>query len=86
MGNSDSLKIDAYAHISPSKYTETLRKDYTKFYNALLGRITPLFDMEARFRIMDKYQPLAQVLTVKAPRGHRSRVRAAHRSAHSDRC
>ena len=64
MGNSDSLKIDAYAHISPPRYTEALRQNYPKFYNALLGKVTPLFDMEERFRIMDKYQPLVQVLTV----------------------
>jgi len=64
VGNSDSLKIDAYAHISPPRYTEALRQNYPKFYNALLGKVTPLFDMEERFRIMDKYQPLVQVLTV----------------------
>ncbi len=64
MGNSDSLKIDAYAHISPPKYTEALRKNYPKLYGQLLGKVTPLFDMDERFRIMDRYQPLAQVLTV----------------------
>ncbi len=64
MGNSYSLKIDAYSHISPPKYTEALRKNYPKFYNQLLGKVTPLFDMEERFRIMDMYQPLVQVLTV----------------------
>lgn len=64
MGNSYSLKIDAYSHISPPKYTEALRKNYPKFYNQLLGKVTPLFDMDERFRIMDMYQPLVQVLTV----------------------
>ena len=64
MGNSYSLKIDAYAHISPPKYTEALRQDYPKFYGQILGKVPPLFDMDERFRIMDMYQPLVQVLTV----------------------
>ena len=59
-----SVKIDAYAHISPPKYTEALKKSYPNFYNAILGSVPPLFDMEARFRIMDKYPGLIQVLTV----------------------
>jgi predicted TIM-barrel fold metal-dependent hydrolase len=64
VGNSYSLKIDAYAHISPPKYTEALRQDYPKFYGQILGKVPPLFDMDERFRIMDMYQPLVQVLTV----------------------
>jgi predicted TIM-barrel fold metal-dependent hydrolase len=64
LGNPYSLKIDAYSHISPPKYTEALRKNYPKFYNQLLGKVSPLFDLEERFRIMDMYQPLVQVLTV----------------------
>jgi uncharacterized protein len=59
-----SVIIDAYAHISPPKYTEALKKSYPGFYNAILGSVPPLYDMEARFRIMDKYPGLVQVLTV----------------------
>jgi uncharacterized protein len=59
-----SIIIDAYAHISPPKYTETLRKEYPGFYNAILGSAPPLFDMDARFRIMDMYPNVVQVLTV----------------------
>ena len=34
------------------------------FYNAILGGCRPLFDMDERFRIMDKYPDVVQVLTV----------------------
>ena len=64
MGNSYSLKIDAYSHISPPKYTEALRKAYPAFYNQILGNTPPLFDLDERFRIMDMYEPIVQVLTV----------------------
>lgn len=64
MGNSYSLKIDAYSHISPPKYTEALRKAYPAFYNQILGNTPPLFDLDERFRIMDRYEPIMQVLTV----------------------
>src|SRR5208337_1646790 len=58
------LKVDAYAHISPPKYTDVLRKKFSGFYNQILGKCAPLFDMEERFRIMDKYPDVVQVLTV----------------------
>ncbi len=58
------LKIDGYAHISPPKYSEVLRTEFPRFYDQILGRTAPLFDMETRFRIMDAFAPLAQVLTV----------------------
>jgi len=64
MGNADSKKIDAYSHISPPKYTEAIRKNYPGFYNQILGHVPPLFDMEARFRVMDKFGQILQVLTV----------------------
>ncbi|MCR4393714.1 MAG: amidohydrolase [Dehalococcoidales bacterium] len=56
--------IDAYAHISPPRYTAVLREKYPSFYNAILGSAPPLFDMDHRFRIMDMYPGLVQVLTV----------------------
>jgi len=64
LGNSYSLKIDAYSHISPPKYTEAIRKAYPAFYNQILGNTPPLFDLDERFRIMDMYAPIVQVLTV----------------------
>ncbi len=59
-----SLKIDAYSHISPPKYTEKLKKEHPGFYNAILGGTPPLYDMDKRFRIMDMYPEVVQVLTV----------------------
>jgi len=64
LGSSYSLIVDAYAHISPPKYTEILRKDHPGFYNNMLGPCIPLYDMSERFRIMDKYPGVVQVLTV----------------------
>ena len=64
MGKTYSLKIDAYSHISPPRYTEVLRKDYPDFYNNMLGPAVPLYDLEHRFRIMDTYEGLKQVLTI----------------------
>ena len=63
-GSAHSFVIDAYAHISPPKYTEVLRRDHPGFYNNILGRCVPLYDMQHRFRIMDKYPEVVQVLTV----------------------
>jgi len=64
MDNGYELVVDAYAHISPPNYTERLRKDHSGFYNQILGTCPPLFDMEQRFRIMDLYPNVVQVLTV----------------------
>ena len=64
MDSAYELIIDAYAHISPPKYTERLRKNHSGFYNQILGTCPPLFDMEERFRIMDLYPGVVQVLTV----------------------
>ena len=64
MDDGYELVVDAYAHISPPNYTERLRKDHSGFYNQILGTCPPLFDMEQRFRIMDSYPNVVQVLTV----------------------
>jgi predicted TIM-barrel fold metal-dependent hydrolase len=59
-----AVKIDGYAHISPPRYTEALRQEYPGFYSQILGHTPALFDMDARFRIMDEFDPITQVLTV----------------------
>jgi len=64
MTNTPMLKIDGYAHISPLRYTEALRDEFPGFYRQILGITAPLFDMEARFKVIDAFAPLAQVLTV----------------------
>jgi predicted TIM-barrel fold metal-dependent hydrolase len=59
-----SLIIDAYSHISPPKYNETIRKQFPEVYSQILANSPPMYDMDARFRIMDMYEGLVQVLTV----------------------
>ena len=61
MGNSYTMKIDAYSHISPPKFTEAMKKLSSKYYG---GNVRPLFDMEERFRLMDMYPEVVQVLTI----------------------
>lgn len=58
------LKIDAYAHIVPPKYREALRKAAPEMHDALIVRHRPLYDLDERFRVMDKYEPIRQVLTL----------------------
>ncbi len=64
MENSYSLKIDAYSHISPPKYTEFIRQKYPVMYNQILGTCVPLYNMDERFKIMDMYEGVVQVLTI----------------------
>jgi predicted TIM-barrel fold metal-dependent hydrolase len=59
-----SLKIDAYAHIVPPKYREALYKAAPELHDQQVVHCPPLYDLEARFRIMDKYEPIRQVLTL----------------------
>ncbi len=64
MKQPDSLKIDAYAHIVPPKYREALYKVAPEMHDRQILPSPPLYDLERRFRIMDKYEPLRQVLTL----------------------
>ena len=59
-----SMKIDAYAHIVPPKYGEALHKVAPEMYERQVLPCPPLYDLDERFRIMDKYEPLRQVLTL----------------------
>jgi predicted TIM-barrel fold metal-dependent hydrolase len=59
-----SLKIDAYAHIIPPKYKEALYKVAPEMHDRQIAPEPTLYDLDARFRIMDKYEPLRQVLTL----------------------
>ncbi len=58
------LKIDAYAHIVPPKYGEALHKVAPKMYEQQVLFCPPLYDLDRRFQIMDRYEPLRQVLTL----------------------
>jgi predicted TIM-barrel fold metal-dependent hydrolase len=58
------LKIDAYSHIVPPRYGEALHKVSPQMYEQQVLFCPPLYDLEKRFRVMDKYEPLRQVLTL----------------------
>jgi len=66
------VKIDVFAHILPPKYLEA-REEKAKsgWASARASRwvqATPtLRDLDTRFKIMDQYQDLLQVLTIAAP-------------------
>lgn len=58
-----SLKIDAYSHITPPKYREFLAKVAPQDCAYKVDSVPPLYDMDHRFRIMDRYEGLVQVIT-----------------------
>ena len=58
------LKIDAYAHIVPPRYGKEIEKLFPALYNQQISPCPVLYDLDARFRVMDKYEPLRQVLTL----------------------
>lgn len=63
------MKIDVFPHILPIKYKEALyRVAAPGFYlQNVIDSIPTLYDLDYRFRIMDKYEGLMQVLTLSAP-------------------
>jgi predicted TIM-barrel fold metal-dependent hydrolase len=60
-----SMKIDVFCHIVPPKYKSAL--DKTIGTVAMVDVLPTMYDMDARFRIMDKTEDLRQVLTVSLP-------------------
>jgi predicted TIM-barrel fold metal-dependent hydrolase len=62
------LKIDAYSHIATQKYKEALEKiapetvDEKSWGPSKFGTSPPLYDLDHRFRIMDRYEGLMQVI------------------------
>ncbi len=65
-----SLKIDVFCHIFPIKYKEALYKVAPGGFfppKEALDSLPTLFDMDHRFRIMDKYEGLMQVLSIVQP-------------------
>jgi uncharacterized protein len=70
MGTSqtDQLKIDVFNHILPKKYKDALDKAAPNYaQKAHNDNLPTLWDMDHRFRIMDKYPGLMHVLTVSRP-------------------
>jgi predicted TIM-barrel fold metal-dependent hydrolase len=62
-------KIDAYSHILPKKYKEAIfeKMPKTSYYFEADSTRPALFDLDVRFRGMDKVPGLKQVLTPGAP-------------------
>lgn len=63
------MKIDIFSHILPPKYKEFLYKVAPSgFYiQDVVETLPTLFDLDHRFRIMDKFEGLMQVLTLSSP-------------------
>jgi predicted TIM-barrel fold metal-dependent hydrolase len=63
------MKIDIFQHILPKKYKEGLYKIAPSgFYiKDVIETLPTLYDLDHRFRIMDKYEGLMQILTLSSP-------------------
>ena len=63
------MKIDIFTHILPLKYKETLFEIAPPGMDIVdnVGSTPTLYDLDHRFRIMDKFEGLRQVLTISAP-------------------
>jgi predicted TIM-barrel fold metal-dependent hydrolase len=63
------MKIDVFTHIIPPKYKEALYKKMppSAYQRRLIEAFPSLTDLEIRFRIMDKYDGLVQLITTGAP-------------------
>lgn len=62
-------KIDIFAHILPPKYRDAIFKQAPSGFplRGVIEAIPTLSDLDHRFRIMDKYEGLVQVLTTTVP-------------------
>jgi predicted TIM-barrel fold metal-dependent hydrolase len=63
------MKIDIFPHILPIKYKEALYKVApADFYiKDVIETLPTLFDLDHRFKIMDKFDDLMQILTLSSP-------------------
>ncbi len=63
------MKIDVFSHVTPQKYKEALYKVIPDGSppQMLIESVPTLFDMNHRFRIMDKFEGLKQVITLGLP-------------------
>jgi len=61
-------KIDIFPHILPRKYNEALLKRAKPCYQLEVNSLRPaLTDLDIRFRVMDKFDGLRQVMTLGSP-------------------
>lgn len=63
------MKIDIFTHVFPTRYKEILCKVAPPEMDIMSNVLsTPtLFDLDHRFRVMDKFDDLVQVLTIASP-------------------
>ncbi|MBI2851120.1 MAG: amidohydrolase family protein [Chloroflexi bacterium] len=66
------MKIDIFTHIIPPKYKEALlrradQRFYTENWDKVIAGTPALTDIDNRFRVLEKYEGLSQVLTVASP-------------------
>ena len=63
------MKIDVFTHIIPINYKEVLFRTAPKgFYTQnVIESLPTIFDLEHRFRLLDKFDGLMQVLTMSGP-------------------
>ncbi len=68
MGKAYGLKIDVFSHIIPMKFKESVAK-VTQRPSTTKGEMPGLWDLDLRFRIMDKYEGYMQILTLGMTQG-----------------
>ncbi len=63
------MKIDVFNHVIPPKYKEALYRVMPAGSPAqmIIESFPTLYDMDHRFRIMDKFEDLKQVITLGLP-------------------
>ncbi|MDP3879593.1 MAG: amidohydrolase family protein [Dehalococcoidales bacterium] len=63
------MKIDVFSHILPPRYKDALYRANPRGFHLqnVIESLPTLFDMEHRFRVMDKFDGLQQVLTLSSP-------------------
>jgi uncharacterized protein len=57
-----TLKIDAYSHIAPRRYRDALERISPNLAAYMIDPFPPLHDLDSRFRIMDRYPGVVQVI------------------------
>ena len=58
------MKIDAFAHILPEKYLSMYKKKVPAIENQIELRTPPVVDLDIRFRLMDRYPDVLQMVTI----------------------
>jgi aminocarboxymuconate-semialdehyde decarboxylase len=59
-----NMKIDVFSHILTKKYLETYTKKNKAILQTIEARTRAVTDLDVRFRLMDRYPDILQVLTV----------------------